>query len=467
MYKKLVLTLPLIVYMFLLIWPDSIKNIENAKFPIVLIGPYHVRITEIYFWILLLIYGLKLLTQALKKIISYRLRIRDDNCHEKKRRIIGPLLGGENQGRVVTFLLIMMMAVSLIRGIMNNNPLISLDLRGLSYGLMIPLFLSATRSTVELARQISKIYWVLTILAVLCFISIISKSENSAFQSNNLALILILYLACLSIAYILVGKQTPFIHIAIFILAIATSLISLAKYILLGVTLIILISSLYVILLNKRKEIRLLSIYAILALTITFTYLSGGLDVLTRNSSVYSGNSSFSEYYENRIKRADVRDVSGGRFEMWGFLVNEGKKNLIFGSGLGTKNEIVNYYSDQNLDFRGEHNLFVYIFIRWGIIGLAIIIYMLQRIMRLWIKRIRTATCPDNKTLLLAHLLFLIIFLAINTVGLYFNYFETAICFWFCIAVFLAVSRDPQTLATRRNRVQHGIHHIARDQGSP
>lgn len=429
--------MPLIVYISLLIWPIPINNLENAAFPIVIIGQYHIRITEILFWILFLVYEIKIIASSLIN--------RESNCNKRKRRIIAQLLGSENKGWVVAFLLIIMMTVSLIRGIINNNPLISLDLRGLSYCLIIPLIMNATRSLLELVRQVTKIYWVLTILAVINFISIISGTKNSLFQSNNLALILILYLACLSIAYLLISRQKPIMHIIIFIFAITTSLISLAKISILGVTLIILMSSIYAIFHNRRKRIRLLLIYAILTMTITFIYLSGGLDILARNSSFYGQDSNFIDYYENRIKRANIGDISGGRLDIWRFLISEGKNNLLFGSGIGVKREIVDYFLKQNRNYIGEHNIVIYIFLRWGIFGVAIIIYICQRMIRLWIKSIRMATSSANKMLLLSHLLFIIVFLTINMVGLYFTNFETAICFWFSIAVSLLASSDNKT----------------------
>lgn len=117
---------------------------------------------------------------------------------------------------------------------------------------------------------------------------------------------------------------------------------------------------------------------------------------------------------------------------------------------MGIKENIMDRYYDESGGYIREHNLVLYVFLRWGILGLVIIIYVCQRMISIWIHSLRKVTGYGNKLLLLSHLLFIIVFLIINMVGLYFTFFETAICFWFSIAVCLLVAQENENRGVRR-----------------
>ena len=59
------------------------------------------------------------------------------------------------------------------------------------------------------------------------------------------------------------------------------------------------------------------------------------------------------DYFQKRILREDVKDISGGRFEIWRFMLGEVSLNPIIGTGFGGKTSIYNMLEKNFGDFIG------------------------------------------------------------------------------------------------------------------
>ena len=427
--KRTIFYFPTLIILSIWIWPNYQENLEYAKFPVIRFQGFSIRITEILFLCLFLSF-------LTVKILS--LLIKGGDIKQKLKGITTLLTFKNNYMKYIFGLTLIITAFGIILGIINGNPTVLLDLRGMSCALFLPMFIYSI-SSLELIRKFFKsIYFLLIIMAISSILTSIIGKHSGLGAVSNLTVIMSFFLVCLSISFIIFRQGNFYINLPVLIIALVASIITLAKFIFLALLISSLISILLIFSFSKAKFF-LFPIFLILTLLCTI--------LIFQNSSIMQAGLSrwdlknFNEYIQKRILREDVKDISGGRFEIWQFMLNEISQKPITGTGFGGKASIYTMQNEIFGDFVGEHNIILWALIRVGILGTVAFLFLGNYIIKVGYFCYKQENQIFNKAILFACLIFIVCFLSMNLVNVFFFIFELSIIFWTVIAIILIFYR--------------------------
>ena len=423
--KNLIFYFPLLIILSIWIWPDYQTNLENAKFPVMKFAGFSIRITEILFFCLFVSF-------LMVKILT--LLIKGGDLKKKLKKISSLLSFKNNYMKYIFGLALIITVLGVFLGIINRNPTILLDIRGMSCALFIPMFFYSVSSIERIRKLFKLIYFLLIVIAVSSiFTSIIGKISGLGAVSN-LTIIMNLFLVCISISFIIFRQGKFHTNIPVLIIALIACLITFAKFIFLALLISSIVSILLTFSFSKTK-------FFLSPIFLTLIFLC--VILILQNSSIMKAGLSrhnmdnINDYFQKRILREDVKDISGGRFEIWRFMLGEVSLNPIIGTGFGGKTSIYNMLEKNFGDFIGEHNILLWALIRVGILGTIVLLFLGYYVIKVGYFCYKKENQLFYKALLHAYLIFILSFLSINMVSLFFFTFELAIMFWIGIAIFL------------------------------
>lgn len=425
--KKLIIYFPFLIVLNLIIWPDYEINLREFRFPVIPIGGFAIRITEIVFIGMFLIFIFLKIAIVLTK----------EKKRKKKQKSLLYLLSFKKYYfKYISVSIIILLAYSLLSGVYKSNPYVLLDIRGLSCILFLPMFYYSLNSTDQIVRVVGVLYWLLFIMAIINIVRTIGNWSPFFGGVNNLTIIMNFYLFCLAISFLIYRQGKFIINFIVLFVAIIASLTTLAKFVILAIFVSILASLSLVFLISKYKAIKygLFFIFIFLMIIALFS-LTNLTDVFYKKNLGQFNISNFQEYIDTRLFREDVGDVSGGRFEMWQFILKEISKNPVMGNGLGERALIVEELEKKFGEYVGVHNLILWTLIRMGFLGAFLLMIAFIRIFRIGISCFKNEKHGANRTLLHSHLIFILGYLSINMVNLFFFTFEPAIIFWTSLAI--------------------------------
>ncbi|MBA7608751.1 hypothetical protein ES703_15933 [subsurface metagenome] len=117
--KKLIIYFPNLVILSILFWPDYQTNLKKAQFPVFRLGDFSIRITEVIFFSLFLLF-------IVLGIINFLMKRKKN--FKKLKGMIYLLSYKKKYIKYVFILAIIIMAYSLFNGVKNGNPILFLSL---------------------------------------------------------------------------------------------------------------------------------------------------------------------------------------------------------------------------------------------------------------------------------------------------------------------------------------------------
>lgn len=397
--NKFVRYTPILTVITLFIWPNIMLNMDTKTFPIINLLGFGIRISEILFSILLMLYFLITPPTNIKIVFTNRLLI------------IYTIV-------VLSFLLIFF---SLIQGLLNGNPNILLDIRGIFYSFFVIIFIGYIKSINEIRISFKYFYYALVLLAIINLFTFFIKSNLTIGTFSNVELMLILYLICFTLAIIAHYTKYRLHLITILFIAILCCIVSLQKQVFLGL-IVAFFSFIFLIEWKKGKKIIFYSIVGLIIFIFLFYFL-------INKTGIFENIFGFSLdiFMDSRIYRTDVGDISGGRFDMWNQIINDAIINPFYGKGLGVEG-----FQFDTIEIPvHEHNIIMWSLRRFSVIGTSI--FLILSI--LYFNFTRYVYKKENnkfkKTLIFLSLIYGIVYFAVNMVMLTPFVFEAAILFWF------------------------------------
>jgi hypothetical protein len=397
--------IPYLTCITLFFFPRIMPIMTNPQFPIFKAMGYSIRITEVYYLILLMI----CISWLIKTGFSYYLL-----ANNYKNNILIMYL----------FTMISILFIGLLHGIYVGNPNIMLDLRGLFYSLFTLLFITTIRSAYELNKFFDILVVLLMILTSSILLNSMLKLGDFA-KYSNLTVFMSLYLFCITYSRYIFLKKHKLTNFMFSFVGILGAILSLQKQALLGAFVAIFLC----VVIRKGPEMKktaLKSFSIIFALMIMFVVFFVNLKDA---SDLF--NYDFVEYYSNRILRLDSGDISGGRFTIWNRIINYSLANPLWGSGIGVEG-----LKTKNISILiHEHSIVFWVMHRFSFTGLTIFLLLVYSYYRYTKNIFYHSSHPVKKSLLFGNLVFFITYLSVNTVMLSFFVFESAIIFWLCVSV--------------------------------
>ncbi|MBA7608750.1 hypothetical protein ES703_15932 [subsurface metagenome] len=248
------------------------------------------------------------------------------------------------------------------------------------------------------------------------------------------------YLFCLAISFIIYQQGKFIINALILVIALISSLITFSKWMMLAIFISIIASILLLFCLSRIKAFKYIFFFIVLLLfTLLLFQVTNLSEVILKK---YYAFESLEDYYEIRIMREEIQDVSGGRVKMWKFMREEIFLNPILGAGLGGKASIFYMSQEEAQRYVGEHNIILWSLIRMGFLGTFLFLFLGYNIIKIGLLCYKNENRLFYKALLHAHLIYILGYLAINMSGLFFFIFEPAIIFWYSIAIIFFLYRS-------------------------
>jgi O-antigen ligase len=425
--KKSIVYFPGVIILSLIIWPDYELNLREFRFPAIKIGSFSIRITEIIFMCMVLLF-------LFWKIAITLIKKREP---EKKPEGLLYLLSFKKRYmRYISISIIILLAYSFVSGVLKNNPYVLLDIRGLMCILFLPMFFYSLNSIDQIVKAVRVLYGLLFIMAIGNMVTTLGNWSPFFGGVNNLTIIMNFYLFCLAISF-LIYRQGKFINnLFVLFVALVSSLATLAKFMILAIVIAIVISILLAYLISSFKAIRYIALFLfVFSLIIALFSLTNLSSVLFKKNLGQFNISNFQEYIDTRVLREDIGDLSGGRFEIWQFIFKEISKNPILGNGLGERAMIVEDLEKKFGEYVGVHNLILWVLIRIGFLGAFLLLIAFFRIFRASVGCLKNEEQGAIRALLHSHMIFILGYLSINMVSLFFFIFEPAIIFWSSLAI--------------------------------
>jgi len=429
--KKLIIYFPNLVILSILFWPDYQTNLKKAQFPVFRLGGFSIRITEVIFFSLFLLF-------IVLGIINFLMKRKKN--FKKLKGMIYLLSYKKKYIKYVFILAIIIMAYSLFNGVKNGNPTLLLDIRGLSCVIFMPLFFYSLKSVNQIRNLIKTTYIILITLAIISIISAILGNISSIGKVSNLTLIMNFYLFCLAISFIIYQQGKFIINALILVIALISSLITFSKWMMLAIFISIIASILLLFCLSRIKAFKYIIFFILLLLFILLVFQVTNLSEMILKK--YYNVESLEDYYKIRIMREEIQDVSGGRFEIWKFMLDEIYLNPILGTGFGGKASIYYMLQEKYQYYIQEHNIILWSLIRMGFLGMFLFLFLGYNIIKIGLLCYKSENRLFYKALLHAHLIYILGYLAINISGLFFFIFEPAIIFWCSIAIIFFLYRS-------------------------
>jgi len=425
--KKSIAYFPGMIILSLIIWPDYELNLREFRFPVIKIGGFSIRMTEIVFMGMLLM------------LLSWKIAITLIKKREPAKKTEGllHLLSFKNRYmKYVSVSIIFLLATSFVSGVLKNNPYVLLDIRGLIGILFLPMFFYSLNSIDHIVKVVRVLYWLLFIMAIGNMVTTLGNWSPFFGVVNNVTIIMNFYLFCLALSF-LIYRQGKFINnLFVLFVALISSLATLAKFMILAIFIAILVSILLTLLISKFKALKYVVFFLFMfSLIIALFSLTDLTSVFYKKNLSQFNISNFQEYIDTRVLREDVGDMSGGRFEMWQFIFKEISKNPVLGNGLGERAMIVEELENKFGEYVGVHNLILWMLIRIGFLGALLLLIAFIRIFRIGIDCLKNEEQAVNRALLHSQMIFILGYLSINMVSLFFFIFEPAIIFWSSLAI--------------------------------
>jgi hypothetical protein len=426
--NKTIIYFPHLVLVTLIFFPNPYSYLSAGSFPAVSIAGFTIRVVEILFFATMAVY---VMFAILKMILSKQASAKTSNDRK-------------NLGKNVIIILLILFVVGLFRGILENSSRMLYDVRGVSVYMVIPIYVQIMCNRYNNNRIINSFRNIALLIVVLNFVNVFFG--NIGFGGiSNITMIIILYaLSTISITILLKHKSHQTISRVYTIPIMAIILYSLSKWVIFTATTIILASIYLAYTQNVSKGIK-----STVIITFGVLMLMG---LLFNDSFMMSllGDryANVDDYIYSRWERGDVQDASGGRFELWEVMIESTKGSLIIGKGLGGDKALIEAiaYSRESRVYIGEHNVLIWLLLRFGLIGVFIFIYLFIKLIRDSIKMMAKMDKLSYQYYYLAtNTVFIIGFLALNMVGLYFFVFEAALFFAFIISSQIALLKNEKS----------------------
>jgi len=423
--KKWFSYFPIIIIIFIIIFPGIQYRISNNSLPVITLGGVSVRITEIVFLFLVttlivLICLIKLTKMPMKVVFSSE----NNYINQIQKR---------NFSIFFKIFFFTIFIYCIVKGYVNNNPTFYRDIRVAFYFLFVPLFLYSIKSPEEYSKIYYFLYYFSLVNAILNILTIKVDFFGIGLVSHE-SIIINLYLLCIILAKIFYNKGKILKKYLLLIIVLFSNLIHMDKWVIFAIFVIMFFLFFLTFKLKKIKYfLKYLKIILIIELLLIFL-LSGLFNFLVQN---YYEMKDINEFYKIRILREDIGgDISSNRFDWWREIVNVGMKKPILGYGLGGNASIYELLSVQDIH-RGEHSLLLWLFLRVGILGVILFYFFIYKIVKLSIFYQKNESDILKKTIVTSNALFIVGVICINFVSLDLLLFEVAILLCFSIATIL------------------------------
>lgn len=422
--KKIANYIPILVFLSVIAFPDPYTYLEVGGFPTVNIFGFTIRLLEIF---------------AFFVIGAGYFLIIPSKRNSAKRNKINIL---ENLAIIrLRYLIYLFLIYSLVLGYINQNIRLAYDLRGLFMFLLIPILYYSIENLSMLLILYRKLILLLIIMLLFNLFFLVFFPSSIFFgYVSSITNIYNLFLFSLLLSHRYFNLSLIKYDSLLLVLSFLQIIISLNKGMFL-VLIVILFTHLFLIRKNTNKILLYLVILAFLSFS--FLYLFQNSDIIEVFSQGKFTN--YEDYISKRILREDVNDISGGRFDLWWLALYSivSPLGIAFGNGLGGSNDFIyesSIFANQKL-FIGEHNLVIWFFLRFGLLGVTLFIIMIISLFRKYFS-FKYDSLPNKYNFIFhANLLFILGYLILNFVALYLFVFELIVLFSFNLVSLLIISK--------------------------